>query len=89
MKKLAEMKIAQKAILTEIEASSKGGKPVFSGPNAKDSSYFGPSSPSSITTFWEGMNMGADGAQGGYGGDNWSCSFVLNSQPGQIVIQHI
>ncbi|WP_435262905.1 hypothetical protein [Tenacibaculum sp. nBUS_03] len=67
MKKLSEMKLATEAILTEMETAVKGERPVGNG-----TEYYGPSNPSSITTYVDGMNWGEDGSSGSIFGDSYS-----------------
>ncbi len=72
MKKLSEMKIAKDAMLSDIETAVKGGYvKVGAGTN-----YYGPSNPTSITTYLDGMNIGSDGLSGSIGGDSWSVNFA-------------
>lgn len=40
-----------------------------------NTSYYGPSNPSSITTYLDGMNIGSDGNSGSLAGDSWAASF--------------
>jgi len=68
MEKLSVMKIAKDAILSSIESSAKGGKNV----TGANTSYSGPSAPTSITTYVDGMNWGSDGHVGRLFGDSWA-----------------
>lgn len=82
MKQLSEMKIAKEAILSEMEASSKGGVRVGTGTN-----YYGPSNPSSISTYVDGMYWGSDGSEGSLFGDSWSAAFNALNEAGQLQIK--
>lgn len=66
MKKLSEMQIAKDAILSDVESSDKGGRKVGNGTD-----YYGPSNPSSITTYVDGMHWGEDGSSGSLFGDRY------------------
>lgn len=71
MKTLSEMQIAKEAILSEMEVSSVGGIRVGAGTD-----YSGPSNPSSVSTYVDGMSTGDDGTSGSMFGDSWSLSIV-------------
>ncbi len=76
MKKLSEMKIAKDAVLSEIEVSSIGGYRLGS-----NTSYNGPSNPSSITTLVDGDYWGQDGSSGSLFGDSWSLFAIKQGAP--------
>lgn len=82
MKKLSEMKIAKEAILTEMETAAKGGVKVGTGTN-----YYGPSNPSSISTYVDGMYWGSDGSSGSLFGDSWSATFERLAEPGSMNVR--
>lgn len=70
MKKLSEMRIAKEAILSDLEnAALKGGKFIDFG---NGTTYNGPSNPSSIETYVDGMHWGQDGGVGSLFGDSWN-----------------
>jgi len=67
MKKLSEMKIAKKAILSDSETAFMGGTQVGSG-----TSYIGPGNPASIATYVDGIYFGEDQPIGNLFGDSWN-----------------
>lgn len=77
MKKINEMKMAKSAILSEMEKSNIGGW-VKVGPGTN---YYGPSNPSHITTYVDGMYWGEDGLSGSLFGDYWSVNGFMASAP--------
>ncbi|MDO9186371.1 MAG: hypothetical protein Q7W13_10205 [Bacteroidia bacterium] len=79
MKKVTEMKIAKEAILSEMEASTKGGVDKGSTTN-----YVGPSQPRSLTTYVDGNLYGADGSSGSLYGDSWAAVFNPNNAAGAL-----
>ncbi|MFY9311595.1 MAG: hypothetical protein WAQ28_21300 [Bacteroidia bacterium] len=81
MKKVTEMKIAKEAILSEMEASAKGGVDIS---NPSKTNYSGPSQPRSITTYVDGNLYGADGTSGSLYGDSWSAAFNPNNAAGTM-----
>ena len=83
MKKLIEMKIAKEAILSSVEADAKGGN-VWGA----STSYQGPASPTSLTTYVDGFNMGADPYSGRAWGDWWNIdSSMQNVEAGILFIK--
>lgn len=84
MKKLSEMKIAKDAILSSIEAAAKGGRNVV-GPGT---TYYGPSAPTSIATYVDGIYWGPDGHNGSLFGDYWSIDKPLEmSKEAKLLIK--
>jgi len=83
MKKLSEMKIAKDAILSSIEAAAKGGF-IQTGPGT---TYTGPSNPTHITTYVDGMYWGEDGFDGFLFGDWWHIDKPIGMEgPGKFLI---
>lgn len=79
MKKVTEMKVAKEAILSEMEASTKGGLD-----HGLTTNYSGPSQPRSLTTYVDGNLYGADGSSGSLFGDSWSSVFNPNNAVGSL-----
>lgn len=71
MKKLSEMKFSKDALLSKFDSLAMGAVRV----GGTNTSYYGPSNPSSITTYVDGMSIGSDGNTGSLYGDSWSASF--------------
>lgn len=78
MKKLSEMKFSKDALLSSIDSAAMGAY-VSVG---KGTSYYGPSNPSSITTYVDGINMGSDGLSGSLYGDSWATRFEEGGSTG-------
>lgn len=82
MKTINDMKVAKTAILSEMDNSSIGGYKVGS-----NTSYSGPSNPSSISTYVDGSYWGSDGSSGSLFGDSWNIGFSLASPAGKMLIK--
>lgn len=79
MKKLSEMKFSKEALLSSMDSVAMGAY-VSVG---RGTSYYGPSNPSSITTYVDGAPMGSDGLSGSMYGDSWATRFEQGGSTGE------
>ncbi|MDD2634030.1 MAG: hypothetical protein PHW82_00865 [Bacteroidales bacterium] len=66
MKSLNQIKKEKQSLLGDIDFSQTGG--MYLGANT---SYMGPSNPSSLTTILDGLDLGRDPFSGSLAGDRW------------------
>ncbi len=84
MRTVKQMLSAKGVMLSEMESSMVKGNYVKVGAGT---SYYGPSNPTSISTYVDGFPWGEDGLSGSLFGDSWAVYAVAgaDSGPGKLL----